>query len=288
MAGFIGKLVFNRILKESRENKQGREDPYFEQVPTKKLSTFSGNPRMKKRKKALPPGLSEEDQETLVKVKRRAYRLDMALGTFLGFKVGWGSVIGLLPVAGDVIDGFLALMVIRTASEANIPSSLKIHMLLNVVFDFVIGLIPFLGDLADMAYKANTRNAILLEDYLRQRGRENQRLSGMPLQPDPSLGDVDVDTETGTVYSAQPVSPPQPTYYGSSAAGPPRGWSGREREYDVEAQRGAPRGADRDRRSKSTRSHGGSRRERDGSRHGSSRREGRNNQRSRNQETGTL
>jgi hypothetical protein len=43
---------------------------------------------MKKQKKALPPGLSEEDQEILVKVKRRAYRLDMALGTCCGFKIG--------------------------------------------------------------------------------------------------------------------------------------------------------------------------------------------------------
>jgi len=120
MSGFVGKLVFGRILKETRENNQGREDPYFESVPTKKLSTFSGKPKTKKRKKALPPGLSEEDQQTLVKVKRRAYRLDMALGTFCGFKIGttlppqswpwsngflgWGSVIGIFPGIGDVVD----------------------------------------------------------------------------------------------------------------------------------------------------------------------------------------
>jgi len=237
MAGFIGKLVFGRILDETRQNKHGREDPYFESVPTKKLSTFSGKPRIKKRKKALPPGLTEEEQETLVKVKRRAYRLDMALGTCCGFKIGWGSVIGFIPGIGDVIDTLFALMVIRTASEVGLPSSVMMHMLFNVALDFVIGLVPFLGDLADVAYKANTRNAIVLEDYLRGRGRENLRKSGLPQQPDPSLDD-EVEIEEGVV-SHEPIAQPQPTYGGSS-----RGYSGARREYDPESHRGTRSGGE--------------------------------------------
>lgn len=90
MASLLGKFVFKKILAENLENRQGRSDPYFETVPTRKLSTFTGREttKLKKRKKALPPGLSKNDEETLVKVKRRAYRLDMALGSFLGFKIG--------------------------------------------------------------------------------------------------------------------------------------------------------------------------------------------------------
>ncbi|TGZ84026.1 hypothetical protein EX30DRAFT_296032, partial [Ascodesmis nigricans] len=187
MTSLLGKIVFKKILKETQENKQGREDPYFEHVPTRSLVSFSGKPKMKKRKKALPPGLSKEDEQTLVKVKRRAYRLDMALGSFLGIKVGWGSVIGIFPGIGDAIDTALALMVIRTCSKANLPASLLIHMLLNVVFDFLIGLVPLIGDLADMAYKANTRNAILLEDHLRDRGLINLQNQGKTNVSDPSL-----------------------------------------------------------------------------------------------------
>ena len=88
MTALIGRLVFDRILKETRENRQGRDDPYFEYVPTKKMSVFSSKSRFKKRQKALPPGLTPLEQDTLVKVKRRAYRLDMALGTCFGFKLG--------------------------------------------------------------------------------------------------------------------------------------------------------------------------------------------------------
>lgn len=39
-------------------------------------------------------------------------------------------------------------------------------MLINVAIDFVIGLVPFLGDVADGYFKANTKNVRVLENYL--------------------------------------------------------------------------------------------------------------------------
>ncbi|KAI5807006.1 hypothetical protein EDC01DRAFT_637810 [Geopyxis carbonaria] len=283
MAGYIAKFVFDRVLKESRENNEGRDDPYFETVPTKKLSTFSGKPRMKKRKKALPPGLTREDEQTLVKVKRRAYRLDMALGTCCGMKIGWGSVIGLFPAIGDVVDTMLALMVIRTASEVGLPSTVKIQMLFNVLFDFVLGLVPILGDLADLAYKANTRNALLLEDFLRTRGAMNIRAQGLPPQDDPSLGDVDV--EEGTI-THQPHSEPGPSYRSTETS---RGYTGSRREYDVEAQRGTRPKESRSHESRSKHSGGSKHSSHGGSKHHKSSRHGstRGHARLYSQETGT-
>lgn len=123
-------------------------------------------------------------------------------------------------------------MVMRTAMEADLSSGVMIHMLFNIALDFVVGLVPFLGDLADMAYKANTRNALVLEDYLRQRGRENLRKSGLPQETDFSLEEVDY--EEGTVTTGQqPIREPKPVYGGSS-----RGYTGSKREYDPESQRG--------------------------------------------------
>ena len=39
-------------------------------------------------------------------------------------------------------------------------------MHLNIAIDFALGLVPIVGDLADATYRANTRNAWLLESYL--------------------------------------------------------------------------------------------------------------------------
>lgn len=129
----------------------------------------------------------------------------------------------------------LAMMVVRTASEVGLPASVKAQMILNVAFDFVIGLVPFLGDILDIAFKANTRNAIVLESYLRERGAENIRRQGLPPQQDPSLGAVFDEQQQQQVVTEQPIAQPPPSYGGVGAGG--RGWFSARRVEDVEAQR---------------------------------------------------
>ncbi|KAF5021668.1 hypothetical protein F66182_6288 [Fusarium sp. NRRL 66182] len=188
MGSLVAKFVTKKILGETVQNKFGTEDPYFEQVPATRLD---GTPtgKVKKRKKALPPGISEHDGKVLTKVKRRAYRLDMALFSCLGIRFGWGSVLGLIPAVGDVLDMLLALLVMKTCMQIDggLPTSIKSKMMVNIIMDFVIGIVPFLGDIADAAFKANTKNAAILEAYLREEGRKNLKKSGLPVPAiDPS------------------------------------------------------------------------------------------------------
>ena len=114
MTSFVTKMIAKKILGERLENKFGKEasspskrmvrvtaanreqDPYFEQVPATRLNDRPTK-KMKRQKKALPPGISDHDGQVLTKVKRRAYRLDMSLFSFLGCRFGWGSVIGIIP-----------------------------------------------------------------------------------------------------------------------------------------------------------------------------------------------
>lgn len=170
------------------QNNFGKEDPYFETVPATRLD---GRPssKTKKRRKALPAGISEHDAKVLTKVKRRAYRLDMSLFNCCGIRFGWSSVIGIIPGIGDVIDAFMAVMVLRTCQqvEGGLPTEIKVKMLFNIVLDFGIGLVPFLGDIADALFRANTRNAVVLEKYLRAKGAKALKAQGQALpQVDPS------------------------------------------------------------------------------------------------------
>jgi len=188
MTSVIAKIVTKKILGETIQNKFGTEDPYFEQVPATRLNG-TPNGKFKKRKKALPPGISEHDGKVLTKVKRRAYRLDLALFSCCGVRFGWGSALGLIPAIGDVLDMLMAMLVLKTCMQIDggLPTSVKARMMVNILFDFGIGIIPFIGDLADAAFRANTRNAALLEAYLREQGKENLRKSGQPLPAvDPS------------------------------------------------------------------------------------------------------
>jgi len=55
-------------------------------------------------------------------------------------------------------------------------------MYANMALDFGIGLVPIIGDLADAWFKCNTRNNILLERYLRDRGQKHPAPPPLPKQ----------------------------------------------------------------------------------------------------------
>ncbi|KAL4988518.1 hypothetical protein BDW68DRAFT_90910 [Aspergillus falconensis] len=203
---FLFSFVGKKILAESARNHFGQEDPYFEEVPASRLGRAFGK-KTQKRRKAIPPGLSENDSKVLTRVKRRAYRLDLALFSLCGVKFGWGSVIGLIPFIGDAADAALAMMVLKTCEgiDGGLPARLRTQMIINVIVDFLIGLVPFVGDIADAAYKCNTRNAIALEKYLREKGTRNISRQERT-DVDPSLPDEfdRYDREANTEHATEP------------------------------------------------------------------------------------
>jgi len=210
MTSLIAKYISKKILGESVKNNFGSDDPYFEQVPATRLDGRPSN-KTKKQRKALPAGISEHDGKVLTKVKRRAYRLDMSLFNCCGIRFGWSSVIGIIPGIGDVIDAFMAIMVLRTCQqvEGGLPKEVQSKMMFNIVLDFAVGLVPFLGDIADAVFRANTRNAVELEKFLRKKGAARMKAQGhqMPaIDPsDPDEYDRFHDDHTAPpVYTAAP------------------------------------------------------------------------------------
>ncbi|KAJ5177821.1 Protein of unknown function DUF4112 [Penicillium coprophilum] len=203
MSKVLVSLISKKVLGETAKNHFGTEDPYFEEVPASRLGRTFGK-KTKKRRKAIP--------RVLTKVKRRAYQLDYALFSLCGIRFGWGSVIGLIPFIGDAGDAALAMMVVKSCEgiDGGLPHALRMKMLLNVIMDFFIGLVPFIGDLADAVYKANTRNAVLLESHLRQKGakaasRQTTRRQDRIVEVDNSLPDAFDRQEDGVVGDRPPA-----------------------------------------------------------------------------------
>jgi hypothetical protein len=52
------------------------------------------------------------------------------------------------------------------ARQLGAPASIQLRMLWNLGLDTLVGSIPLFGDLFDFAFKANTRNRVLLERWL--------------------------------------------------------------------------------------------------------------------------
>ncbi|KAF8854661.1 hypothetical protein BDZ45DRAFT_676763 [Acephala macrosclerotiorum] len=262
MTSLIAKYISKKVLGETVSNNFGKEDPYFETVPATRLDGRPSSKKGKKRRKALPPGISEHDAKVLTKVKRRAYRLDMSLFNCCGIRFGWSSVIGIIPAIGDVIDAFIAMMVLRTCQqvEGGLPTSVKTKMMFNIVLDFGIGLVPFLGDIADALFRANTRNAVELEKFLREKGAKALKAQGQrtpPLDPtDPDEFDRQIQEEHGpppqyttappTRQGTQAAHNGNGRYHEQPPAQPARpdpaagrgGWLGRSKQQDMELGQG--------------------------------------------------
>lgn len=100
-------------------------------------------------------------------VRRLAWLLDDIVripGTSIRF--GIDPLLGLVPGGGDLAGGALSAWIIVAAARAGVPSAVLVRMGLNVILDALVGTVPLLGDLFDAGWKANRRNAALLDEYV--------------------------------------------------------------------------------------------------------------------------
>ncbi|MGH7475657.1 MAG: DUF4112 domain-containing protein [Longimicrobiales bacterium] len=99
--------------------------------------------------------------DALAQTLDRVFRLP---GTDIRF--GLDPLLGLIPGAGDLLGGALSAYVVLVGARLGAPRGLLLRMLFNVGIDAVVGAVPVLGDLFDVAWRANTRNVALLRRYV--------------------------------------------------------------------------------------------------------------------------
>lgn len=110
-------------------------------------------------------------EASLLRLEQLAHLMDNAfLIPGLNRRVGLDSVIGLVPVVGDIAGMLLSSYIVYEARRLGVPKWLVARMALNVAFDGVVGSVPLAGDIFDAAFKANRRNVALLRRHLERHG----------------------------------------------------------------------------------------------------------------------
>lgn len=99
-------------------------------------------------------------------LRRLAWLLDDAIRLPGGYRIGLDGIVGLVPGIGDALGLAASAYIIVRAKGLGVPRIVLTRMIGNVALEFVIGVIPLLGDLFDFAFKANRRNLALMEQYL--------------------------------------------------------------------------------------------------------------------------
>lgn len=98
--------------------------------------------------------------EALEKVLESAFRVPV-----FG-RVGLDSVIGLVPVVGDVVTAVMGAYLVLEARNLGMSKWKLWRMAGNLVVDSAVGAIPLAGDLFDFMFRSNSRNLRIVKAHL--------------------------------------------------------------------------------------------------------------------------
>jgi hypothetical protein len=77
-------------------------------------------------------------------------------------RFGLDGIVGFIPGIGDLIGGIASCIIIIAAWVRGVSYVTVARMVTNVAIEVVVGSIPILGDMFDIAWRANRRNYALL------------------------------------------------------------------------------------------------------------------------------
>ena len=116
---------------------------------------------------ALPPHRQRDDAH-LERLRRWSELLDQAFripGTNIRF--GWDVIVGLIPGIGELSSPLFGMLLLMQAYRMRVPPVVQARMVINAIVDALLGLVPGLGNVADIFWKANTWNMRLLDRHAR-------------------------------------------------------------------------------------------------------------------------
>jgi hypothetical protein len=104
------------------------------------------------------PGLKNLD--ALAKLMDAQFRIP---GTNIRF--GLDGIMGLIPGVGDFSSFLISAYLVSMAVNKGASGFVLARMLFNISLDALVGAVPILGDIFDIAFKANQRNVKLLQEH---------------------------------------------------------------------------------------------------------------------------
>ena len=90
----------------------------------------------------------------------------------IGWRFGLNPIIDLIPGFGDIATSLVAIYVMASGIRYRVSRITLLRMAINIAIYFIVGLIPWLGDLFGAWWKPNIRNIELLRKRATVSGNE--------------------------------------------------------------------------------------------------------------------
>jgi hypothetical protein len=107
------------------------------------------------------PHLVRQRVEALELVLERSFHIP---GTKI--PVGLDSIIGFVPVLGDVITAAMGAYMIWEARNLGMSKWQLMRMTANVGIDTALGAVPLVGDAFDLVWRSNSKNLRIIKKHL--------------------------------------------------------------------------------------------------------------------------
>lgn len=116
----------------------------------------------------IPKGLDPRAHRDLERLRLITQVMDQAFGIpGTKWRFGLDALFGLVPGLGDIVGALIGVYALHVARRLRVPSEMQLHMLTNIALDATVGTVPIAGDLFDFAFKAQTRNLAMIDDWLK-------------------------------------------------------------------------------------------------------------------------
>lgn len=90
--------------------------------------------------------------------------MDLRFNVF-GVRFGIDPLLNIIPGMGNVVAAATSLYLMWIGYQLKVPTQIYMKMLWNIAVDYVFGVVPVIGIVFDVFYRANVKNFTLVETY---------------------------------------------------------------------------------------------------------------------------
>lgn len=94
------------------------------------------------------------------------------------YPIGLDTIIGFVPVIGDIVTAALAGYIVWEAKNLGLPRWKLWRMIGNIGIDSAVGAVPIIGDAFDVVYRSNTKNLRIVKRHLDKHHPRTQVIEG--------------------------------------------------------------------------------------------------------------
>jgi hypothetical protein len=78
------------------------------------------------------------------------------------WRFGLDAIVGLIPGVGDTLTSLASFYILAAGVRYRVPKVTLLRMGMNIGIDYLVGVVPFLGDLFDFVWRSNEKNMELI------------------------------------------------------------------------------------------------------------------------------